>query len=102
MSDFSQVAIITRKLNFGILTDDELWYGVIENQAHCSYSSHFLSICLSFQDKFVSLFSGTNKSRHFIFCIQNTMSSCIVGLTNRIIALINYLFIQFPLFLFPY
>ena len=29
---------------------------VIENQAHCSYSSGYLSIFLSFLDKFVSHF----------------------------------------------
>ena len=27
---------------------DELWYGVIEDQAHCFYSSIYLSIFLSF------------------------------------------------------
>ena len=36
---------------------DDLWYGVIENQALCFDSSLYLSIFLSFQGKFVSQFS---------------------------------------------
>ena len=39
-----------------IRMDDELWYGVIENQAHCSYSSLYLSIFLSFLDNFCNIF----------------------------------------------
>ena len=42
-------SIAARILELGICMDDELWYCVIENQAHCSYSSLFLSIFLSFQ-----------------------------------------------------
>ena len=36
---------------------DDLWYGVIENQALCTYSSLDVSIFLSFQGKCVSQFS---------------------------------------------
>ena len=46
----------TRTFELGIHMDDELLYGVIEHQAHCSYSSLYLSIFLSFLDKFVSHF----------------------------------------------
>ena len=54
-----------------IQMDDELLYSVIENQAHCVYSSFYLSIFLSFLDKFVSFsLTGTSKARHFIFSIQ--------------------------------
>ena len=49
-------SIGTRILEHGIHMDYKLWYGVIENQAHCSYSSGYLSIFLSFLDKLVSHF----------------------------------------------
>ena len=48
---------ISRILQLGICMDDELWYGVIDNQANCSYSSLYLSMFLSFKAKFVSQFS---------------------------------------------
>ena len=32
----SFLCIGTRSLELGIHIDDKLWYGVIENQAHCS------------------------------------------------------------------
>ena len=38
-----------RILKLGIHVDNELLYGDIENQAHCSYSSFYLSIFLSVQ-----------------------------------------------------
>ena len=49
-------SIVVRILELNIYMDDELRYGVIENQAHCSYSSLYLSIFLSFQGNFVSQF----------------------------------------------
>ena len=78
---------------------DELLYSVIENQAYFSYCTLYLSIFL-FLDKFYHIFSETCKITHFIFCIQIYKSSCIVGLTNKIIAFIHYLFNQLSLFLF--
>ena len=39
-------SIEVRILELGICMDDELWYGVIENQAHCSYSSLYPFFCL--------------------------------------------------------
>ena len=50
----SSGSIGTTILKLRIHMDDELWYGVIENQAHCSYSSLYLAIFLSFLDKFVA------------------------------------------------
>ena len=58
-------SINARILEFGICMDDELWYGVIENQAHCSYSSLYLSIFLSFQGNLCTNFSGPIKARIF-------------------------------------
>ena len=49
-------SIGNRILEHGIHMDDKLSYCVIENQAHCSYPSGYLSILLSFLDKFVSHF----------------------------------------------
>ena len=51
------VRIFSGSIGTGILKlyvhmDDEMWYGVIEDQAHCSYSSLYLSVFLSFLDKF--------------------------------------------------
>ena len=40
-----------RILALGLHTDDELWYGVRENLALCSFTSPYLSIILSFQNK---------------------------------------------------
>ena len=57
-------------LEMGIHMDDELWFGLVESQAHCSNSSLYLSIFLSFQEKIVSHFPGTIKARHFIFSRQ--------------------------------
>ena len=82
----------TRILKLYVHINDVLWYGVIEDQSHCSYSSLYLSIFLSFLDKFCHIFSGTSKSRHFICSIQINKSSCILSVTNRITALIHYLF----------
>ena len=50
-------SIKVRILELGICMDDELWFGVMENQAYCSYSSLYLSIFLSFKAKFGSQFS---------------------------------------------
>ena len=49
-------SIEVRILELGLYMDVELWYGHIENQAHCSYSSIYLSILLSFKSKFMSQF----------------------------------------------
>ena len=49
-------SIETRMLKLYVHMDDELWYGVIENQAHYSYSFLYLYIFLSFLDKFLSHF----------------------------------------------
>ena len=53
-------SIEVRIIERGICIVDELWYGVIENQAHCSYFSLYLSIFL-YLKKCVTVFSGTNK-----------------------------------------
>ena len=50
-------SIKVRIIELGICIVDELWYGVIENQARCSYSSLYLSIFLYFNVKFVTQFS---------------------------------------------
>ena len=61
LTQFSQVALELESRNLVYISsichmDDELFYGVKENQSHCSYSSNYLSIfCLL--DKFVSHFS---------------------------------------------
>ena len=57
MSRVLSSSIRARILELSIHMDDELWYVMIENQAHCSCISLYLSIFLSFQDKFVSHFS---------------------------------------------
>ena len=47
----------TTILKLCIHMDNELWYSMIENKAHCSYASLYLihlSIFMSFLDKFVS------------------------------------------------
>ena len=49
---FSGRLDIDRVLELGIHIDDELWYSVTDDQAHCSCSSLYLSIFLSFLDKF--------------------------------------------------
>ena len=41
-----EILKLIRTLELGICMDDEMWYGVIKNQAHCSYSSLYLSIFL--------------------------------------------------------
>ena len=46
----------TKILKLYLHMDNELWYGVIEDLAHCSYSSLYLSIFLTFLDKCVSHF----------------------------------------------
>ena len=46
-----------RMLKLDIHIDNELLYCGIENQTPCSYSSLYLSMCLSFKAKFVSQFT---------------------------------------------
>ena len=56
---FTQIfsgSIETRTLKLYVHMDDGFWYGVIEDTAHCSYSSLYLSMFLSFLDKFLSHF----------------------------------------------
>ena len=48
-------SIEVRILELGICMDDKLGYGVIVNQAHCPYSSFYLSIFLSFNAKYDAL-----------------------------------------------
>ena len=56
-------SIGTRIFEHGIHMDDKLWYWVIENQAHCSYFSDYLSIfsvfsrqiCVTFSQELVKL-----------------------------------------------
>ena len=59
-----EVEVLKLELGISIYMDNELWYGVIESQNHCSYSSLYLSVFLSFQGKFMS---GTIKARIFNF-----------------------------------
>ena len=48
---------VARILKHGIHIDNLLLYYGIDNRTHCSYSSLYLSIFLSFKAKFVSQFS---------------------------------------------
>ena len=49
-------SIRIRNLKVYVHMDDALWYGVMEDQAHSSYSSLYLSIFLSFTDKLLPHF----------------------------------------------
>ena len=73
--------------------DNVLLYCGIENLTPCSYSSLYLSICLSFKAKFVSQFSQElcklESSKMVYIC---RMSDCIVGLRLRVMALIFSIF----------
>ena len=80
--------------------DDELWYGVIEDQTQCSCSSLFNHFFCLFKIISCHIFSGTSESRHFIYRKHINKSRFIVIVTNRITAHIHYLFIQFSLFLY--
>ena len=82
--------------------DNELLYCGTENQTPCSYSSHYLSIFLSFKAKFVSQFSPELcklESSNMVYICR--MSDCIVGLRLRVMALI-FLFLSIFLSFFPY
>ena len=73
----------------------------IENQTHCSYSSLYLSIFLSFKVKFLSQFSQELcklESSNMVYICR--MSDCIVGLRFRVIALILLFLSIFLSFLF--
>ena len=79
--------------------DNEFLYGRIENWTHCSYSSLYLSIFLSFKAKFVSGFSQE------LFKLESSIMEClcimsdhIMGLRNKLIALFLVFFIHFSLF----
>ena len=88
-------------LKLCIHMDNELLYCGIESQTHCSYSSLYLSIFLSFMAKFVSLFfpelCKLESSNMLYIC---RMSDCIVGLRLRVMALIFLLLSIFSFF--PY
>ena len=73
--------------------DFELLYCWIEDQTHCSYSSLYLSIFLSFQAKFVSQFSHELckvESSNMVYVCR--MSDCIVALRLRVMAFILLFF----------
>ena len=61
--------IAARIWKHGIHMDNEL-YCAVGNRTHCSYSSLYLSIFLSFKAKFVSVLSGTVQTRIFIHGIH--------------------------------
>ena len=73
-----------------------------ENQTHCSYSSLYLSIFLSFKAKYLSqFFQELCKLEYSNMVYICRMSDCIVGLRFRIIALILLYFLSnFLSFLF--
>ena len=80
VSQFSQF-YIARILKFAIHMANELLYCGIENRVHCSYSSLYLSIFLSFKAKFVSQFSQELcklGSLNMVYMYRK--SDCIVGL----------------------
>ena len=87
-----------RMLELGIHMDNELLYCGIENRIPCSYSSFYLSICLSFTAKFVSQFSPElyrlESSNMEYIC---RMSDYIVGLRLMVMALI---FLFYPVVYF--
>ena len=69
--------------------DNEFLYCGIENWTHCSYSSLYLSIFLSFKPKFVSRFSQE------LFKLESSIMEClckisdhIMGSRNKLIALL--------------
>ena len=79
--------------------DNEVLYSGIEDWTHCSYSSLYLSIFLSFKAKFVSWFSQEPfKLESSIMECLCKMSDHIMGLRNRLIALFLVFFIHFSLF----
>ena len=85
-----------RILKLCIHMDNELLDCWIENQTFYSYSSLYLSIFLSFQAKFVTLFSQELRkveSSNMVHICR--MSGCIVGLRLRVMALILLYFIHF-------
>ena len=88
-----------RMLKLCIHMDNELLYCGIENRTHCSYSSLYLSIFLSFNAKFVSQFSPELymvESSNMVYVCR--MSDCIVGLRLRVMALILLFLSIFPSF----
>ena len=80
-------------LKLGIHMHNVLLYCGIENRTPCSYTTLYLSVCLSFKAKFVSQFSPElcklDSSNVIYIC---RMSGCIVGLRLRVMA---------HIFLFP-
>ena len=81
--------------------DNELLYCWIENQTHRSYFSFNLSIFLSFQAKFVSLFSQERfkvESSNMVYICR--MSDCIMGLRLRVMAHICFFYPFFFLSLY--
>ena len=81
-------------LQLGIHMDNELLYCGIENRTHCTYSSLYFSIFLSFKAKCVSYFSQKlfKLESSNMECICR-MSDCIVGLRLRDMAVILLLLI---------
>ena len=85
----------------GIHMDNELLYCGNENRTHCSYSSLYLSIFLSFTAKVVSQFSlevCKLESSNMVYICR--MSDYIVGLRLRVMALIFLflsIFLSFPI-----
>ena len=81
--------------------DNELLYYGIENRTHCSYSSLYFSICLSFKAKFVSQFSPELcklESSNMVYICR--ISDCMVRLRLRVMVLIFLFlscFLSFPI-----
>ena len=89
-----------KMLKLGIHMYNELLYCGIENQTPCSFSSLYLSIFLSFKDKFVSQFSPELcklESSNMVYICRR--SDCVVGLRLSVMAFIFLFFIHF--FFFP-
>ena len=81
--------------------DNGFLYCGIENWTHCSYSSLYLSVFLSFKAKFLSRFSQElfNSESSIMECLCK-MSDHIMGLRNKLIALFLVFVIHFFYFQF--
>ena len=80
-------------LKHGIHMKNEFLYCGIENWTHCSYSSLYLSIFLSFKAKFVSWFSQE------LFKLESSIMECLCKMSDHIMGLKNKLIALFLVFL---
>ena len=91
------VTVFLGILKFGMPMNNEMLYCCLEKtQRHCIYSFLYLSIFLSFQVSFVTVFSGTLQPESLNLVYAWRMSDCIKGLVVWLIAHILPFLIYFP------